>query len=78
MAESPERLLTTSEAAALLGLSIKTLERHRTSGAGPHYIKLGAGRSGRVRYRRADLDAWVAEHRRASTSAAISNSAEAR
>jgi len=68
----PERLLTTRDAAELLGLAIKTLERHRASGGGPHYIKLGAGRSGRVRYRRGDLEAWIARHRRESTSGVAS------
>jgi predicted DNA-binding transcriptional regulator AlpA len=73
MTETPERLLTAIEAATLLGLSIKTLERHRGRGVGPHYIKLGAGRSGRVRYRRGDLEAWIARHRRASTASATAS-----
>jgi hypothetical protein len=44
--------LTTSEAAALLRLSPKSLEGMRSKGRGPKYIKVG----GAVRYRRGDLD----------------------
>jgi len=55
--QSPQlRLLTQSEAAKLLRLSERTLERLRLQGGGPRYIK--ANRS--VRYREADLEAWVA------------------
>jgi len=50
------RLLTQSDAAKLLRLSERTLERLRVTGGGPKFIK--AGRS--VRYREADLEAWIA------------------
>ena len=49
------RLLTQSEAAKLLRLSERTLERLRLQGGGPVYVK--ANRS--VRYREADLEAWI-------------------
>lgn len=51
-------LLTVHEAAALLGLSPQTLNRWRCerAGQGPPWIKLG----GAVRYREADLTAYVA------------------
>jgi len=71
MTQGSERLITTRDAAVHLGFSVKTLERYRASGAGPRYIKLGSGRSGRVRYRRVDLEAWIAKHRRASTGATV-------
>lgn len=58
------RLLNTKEAAELLGLSARTLEKHRTYGTGPVYRKLG----GRVVYDIADLKAWADKGRRASTS----------
>lgn len=58
------RLLKTREAAELLGLSNRTLEKHRTYGTGPIYRKLG----GRVVYDVADLKAWTDKGRRASTS----------
>jgi hypothetical protein len=57
-------LLNQREAAAQLRLSIRTLERLRLTGGGPKYAKLCA----RVLYRQIDLDSWVAEHLRSSTS----------
>ena len=56
--------LSTREAADYLGLSSRTLDRYRVSGEGPVFHRFG----GRVRYLRADLDAWAATRRRASTS----------
>ena len=50
------RLLTQGEAARLLRLSERTLERLRLQGGGPLYVK--AGRA--VRYRETDLEAWIA------------------
>ena len=54
----------TRELAAFLGLSPRTLDRYRVTGAGPKFHKFG----NRVRYARADIEAWVAEHRYSSTS----------
>ena len=51
---SAERYLRTPEAARLLGLSGRTLEKHRTHGTGPRYRKLG----GRVVYRLSDIEAF--------------------
>jgi excisionase family DNA binding protein len=59
------RLLTQSDAAKLLRLSERTLERLRLTGGGPLYVK--AGRS--VRYRETDLEAWIAQRIVGSTSA---------
>jgi excisionase family DNA binding protein len=58
------RLLTQGEAARLLRLSERTLERLRVSGSGPVYVK--AGRL--VRYREADLEEWIASRVVNSTS----------
>lgn len=55
-----DRLLTTMEAAAYLNVSRRTLSRWLAEGIGPPSIKLP---SGARRYRRADLDRWIAEHR---------------
>ena len=55
VAQLPPRYLRTPEAARFLGLSGRTLEKHRTYGTGPRYSKLG----GRVVYRVEDLQAWV-------------------
>jgi excisionase family DNA binding protein len=59
------QLLDQREAAKLLRLSERTLERLRVQGGGPLYVK--AGRA--VRYRECDLDAWIAARIVSSTSA---------
>ena len=61
--ELPLRLLRTSEAARLLGLSGRTLEKHRTYGTGPTYRKIG----GRVVYAVDDLQGWANRGTRTST-----------
>lgn len=63
-ADLPPRLLRTQEAARFLGISIRTLEKHRTYGTGPLYRKIG----GRVLYALRDLEAWSAIGTRKSTS----------
>jgi predicted DNA-binding transcriptional regulator AlpA len=63
-AEFPPRLLRTPEAARLLGLSGRTLEKHRIYGTGPKYRKIG----GRVVYALDDLKAWADRGARTSTS----------
>lgn len=60
----PQRYLRTPEAARFVGLSGRTLEKHRTYGTGPRYSKLG----GRVVYRLDDLQSWVDLGAKASTS----------
>lgn len=55
LATLPPRYLRTKEAATFLGLSPRTLEKHRTYGTGPAYRKLG----GRVVYAVDDLQAWA-------------------
>jgi predicted DNA-binding transcriptional regulator AlpA len=64
LSQLPPRYLRTPEAARFLGLSGRTLEKHRIYGTGPRYSKLG----GRVVYRLDDLQAWVELGARASTS----------
>jgi len=56
MAGLPPRFLRTPDAARFLGISIRTLEKHRTYGTGPTYRKIG----GRVVYAVEDLQAWTA------------------
>jgi predicted DNA-binding transcriptional regulator AlpA len=60
----PPRYLRTPEAARFLGLSGRTLEKHRTFGTGPVYRKLG----GRIVYALGDLQAWANRGLRQSTS----------
>ena len=64
LAELPPRYLRTPEAARFVGLSIRTLEKHRIYGTGPRYSKLG----GRVVYRVDELQTWVDSGAKASTS----------
>lgn len=65
-AAPPVGVLKTADAAAYVNLSPPTLARFRLTGEGPVFAKLG----GAVRYRRADLDAWLESRLVKSTSAA--------
>jgi len=58
-----QRHLRTAEAARFLGLSDRTLEKHRSYGTGPIYRKIG----GRVVYTMEDLRAWSERGARRST-----------
>ena len=60
----PPRYLRTPEAARFLGLSGRTLEKHRTYGTGPQYRKIG----GRVVYALYDLQDWAERGAKNSTS----------
>ena len=59
-----EKLLTQKEVASQLGISERTLERHRITGTGPRWARLGR----LVRYRVSDLEQWVEASLRTSTS----------
>lgn len=50
-------MLTTKQAAKVLGLSPLTLSTWRCRGQGPKFVKLG----NLVRYRKNDLDTWLRE-----------------
>ena len=58
------KMLNTPEAAAYCGSSASTLAKLRLYGGGPSFVKLRR----RVVYDPADLNAWLAAHRRNSTS----------
>ena len=64
MGDDAWQYMGTRELASFLGLSPRTLDRYRVSGAGPKFHKFG----NRVRYARADVEAWAAERRYSSTS----------
>jgi len=69
------RIMTTGEAAAILGLSASYLNKMRVTGCGPVFLKLSRA----VRYTQADLDGWISSRRHSSTSAAqIAFEAQAR
>jgi predicted DNA-binding transcriptional regulator AlpA len=57
-------LLTPQEASDCLGTSAKTLERLRSSGLGPKFVKIGR----RVAYSLAALEEFIAHHTHGSTS----------
>jgi predicted DNA-binding transcriptional regulator AlpA len=59
----PPRYLRAPDAARFLGISIRTLEKHRTYGTGPTYRKIG----GRIVYTLDDLQAWAENGTRRST-----------
>lgn len=63
-------LLKAEAAAAYLDISVDTLARWRVQGSGPAFVKFTRAKQGIVRYRREDLDAFIAEHRCTSTSPA--------
>jgi excisionase family DNA binding protein len=56
--------VTTAEAAKLLHVSPRTLERKRSHGDGPRFHKAGR----RVLYRIDEIEAWLAGNRFGSTS----------
>lgn len=58
------KMLATPQAANYVGLGKSTLDKARLSGSGPRFVKLGR----RVLYDPTDLDAWLNQHRRSSTS----------
>jgi predicted DNA-binding transcriptional regulator AlpA len=49
--------LTEREVADLIRKSLSYVQHLRSDGGGPRYLKIGAS----IRYRRADVDAWLAE-----------------
>ena len=62
--QSAETYFTEHEAAELLRLSRRTLQRWRQEGLGLPFRRFG----GLVRYARSDIDAWAAKQSRLSTS----------
>jgi excisionase family DNA binding protein len=57
-------LLTQRQAAALLCLSERTLERFRVSGIGLKFVRMGKS----IRYRLGDVEAWIERRTVGSTS----------
>lgn len=60
--------LTSNEAAEVLRISRRTLERMRVDGSGPRYIKVGAGKRSRVLYRESEIETWLNQFSYGSTS----------
>jgi hypothetical protein len=59
---STSEMVSTDEAAAILGLSPKTLRGWRWLGRGPKYFKYGRVRSSAVRYHRDELARFKASN----------------
>jgi excisionase family DNA binding protein len=60
-----QNVFNTPQAAEYLGLGVTTLEKWRVIGnKGPRFVRLGRA----IRYRVKDLDAWLEEQVRTSTS----------
>ena len=57
-------LMNRKQTAHHMGVSVSWLDKSRLSGLGPAYIKIG----GAVRYTFADVEKFLAAHRRSSTS----------
>ena len=55
MSQSPLKLIGEREAAAVLGLSVRTLQAWRVRGGGPQFVKCGRS----VRYNLATLVEWA-------------------
>lgn len=69
----PDGRMSRKNAAAYLGLAVKTLAMHASNGTGPSFIK-----KGRVWYRQAALDAWLDGGVASSTAMARMNAKGAR
>lgn len=61
-AVAPE-IMTAQRCATYTGFSAKSLDQWRNSGDGPKFVKV----SNRVRYRKTDIDAWIAAKTKANT-----------
>lgn len=63
------KILKTTEAAERIGVKPNTLERYRTFGTGPKFIKLNPkSLRSAIRYREEDIDAWLTERTCTNTS----------
>ncbi len=60
-----DHLRTPQQAADHLGLTVRFLEGRRYRGGGPPFVRISKTR---CRYRMADLDDWISERVRTSTS----------
>jgi predicted DNA-binding transcriptional regulator AlpA len=59
-----EPLLTEAQVSEILGRGVPTLQKDRVAGTGPRFVKIGR----LVRYRPSDVQTWLAECTRRSTS----------
>lgn len=57
--DNGRKLLTTKEAAAILRISPRTLERKRRKGDGPRYTRLGPTNKCKVVYLESEIHSWI-------------------
>lgn len=67
MTADPDRLLSRAEVEAVFGLTRRFLEIAAVKGGGPPMVKIGRS----VRYKTADVRAWIDARKVASTSQAV-------
>ena len=65
---SPSTLVNEHEAASILCYYVRALQNWRHRGGGPDFVKVS---SRSVRYRRADLEKWIAARTVSNTSQTI-------
>lgn len=65
--DNPEEYWSVQQVADYTGTTQSLWDRLRWGGGGPPYIKMGKARGSLVRYRRSDVDAWMASQLRRST-----------
>jgi predicted DNA-binding transcriptional regulator AlpA len=72
----PDTLLTEKDLANWLGISLPTVQRMRSQGSGPFFVRVSARRIG---YRKADVERWLGArtHNRTNALAAVEASQEA-
>ena len=56
---NPVNMMTPRDAARYMGVDFNTVKRWRRTGEGPPFYRYS---SRCVRYKRAELDAWIAQH----------------
>ncbi len=62
---NPDSLLTESQTAQYLNFTPRCLQAWRQRGGGPKYVRIS---SRAIRYRKIDLDNWIEERLKTSTS----------
>ena len=65
ISRDPDALLTEQQASALLGITARALQKWRSKGSGPSFVRIS---SRCIRYRRRDIVDWAAERLKRSTS----------
>lgn len=67
-AHPSDEWMTSARYCAYVGISPSEGAKQRMRGDGPPFAKLGESKQSSVRYRRSDVDAWLAQRMRRSTS----------